>query len=75
VSHTVLALGSKQIWPHVHTAIHFQPQRIVLLHRSEVDESKVSAERPADFSVRSGILAVGMAFQREIPYDDFTAIQ
>jgi hypothetical protein len=73
--HTILALASKQIWPHVLTAIHFQLQRIVLLHSSEVVKSKASAERLADFSVRSGILAVGMAFQREIPYDDFPGIQ
>lgn len=57
------------------TAIHFQLQRIVLFHRNEVDEFKAPAERLADFYVRSGILVVGMAFQREIPSDDFTGIQ
>ena len=47
----------------------------MLLHSSEVGESKAPAERLSDFYVRSGILAVGMVFQREIPYDDFTGIQ
>lgn len=73
--HTILALASKQIWPHVLTAIHFQPRQVVLLHSTEVGESKSPAERLADFYVRSGILAAGMVFQREIPYDNFTGIQ
>ena len=42
---TILALASRQICPHVLTLAHYRPQRLVLQHSEEREESHEPAQR------------------------------
>jgi hypothetical protein len=72
---TILALASKQIWPHVLTLAYYRPRRLVLLHSEEREESREPARRLQNFVTRIGELGVAVDPLEQIPHDDFSAIK
>jgi hypothetical protein len=71
---TILALASKQVWPHVLSLAHYRPDRLVLLHSSEKEESEEPARRLQAFLARTSELGVTVNRAEQIPHDDFAAI-
>jgi hypothetical protein len=72
---TILALASKQIWPHMLTLARYRPQRLVLLHSNEREESQEPARRLQEFVIRNGQLGVAIDPLEQIPHDDFNPVK
>jgi hypothetical protein len=72
---TILALASRQIWPHALTLAHYRPQRLVLLHSDEQEESQQPAQRLREFLARSSELGVTVDPLERIPHDDFNLVK
>jgi hypothetical protein len=72
---TILALASKQIWPHVLALVHCKPQRLVLLHSEEKDESQEPAQRLREFLARNSELDVAADPLEKIAHDNFNAVR
>ncbi|HOX00914.1 MAG TPA: hypothetical protein P5555_00035 [Candidatus Paceibacterota bacterium] len=71
----LLSLASKQIWPQVLAVAQLKPERVVLLHSGDPDESKNPAQRLKRFFDESGLAAKGATRLEQIPDDDFAAIE
>ena len=71
---TIFALASKQVWPHVLALAHYKPDRLVLLHSSEKEESEEPARRLQEFVARNTALGIAVDRLEQIPHDDFVAI-
>lgn len=70
---TILSLASRETWPHILTAVHLKPQRVVLLHSNSPSESREPANRLAAFFEKTQL--VENVALREIPHDDCLAIE
>ena len=71
---TLLALASRQVWPHILAIAHLRPSRLILLH-SDDDESKKPAQHLKKlFEQRSTLMAKGSTQLEPIPHDDFAGI-
>jgi len=71
----LLSLASKQIWPQVLAVAQLKPERVVLLHSGDADESKDPAQRLKRFFDESGLVPKGCTQLVQIPDDDFAAIE
>ncbi len=71
----LLALASKQTWPHLLAVAHLKPERLILLHSDHATESRGPARRMLKFfgPERSGLVPDIRC--EEIPHDDFDAIE
>ena len=70
-----MSLASRQVWPHVLAVAHLKPERLLLLHSSDAQESRKPAERLKKFlEARSSLLEQGHTSLEEIPHDRFEAI-
>ncbi len=73
MSMTLLTLASKQIWPQVLAFLHRQPcpQRVVLLHTEEQNESAGPAGRLREFLVQQRLLTGEDVELVKVPHDNF----
>lgn len=72
----LLSLASRQVWPHILTAAHLKPSRLILLHSDAPDESREPAKRLKEFfDHRSQVIQPGKTELELIPHDDFTAVE
>ncbi|MGA3171127.1 MAG: DUF1887 family CARF protein [Chthoniobacteraceae bacterium] len=71
----ILALASKQIWPHVLTVTAYKPQRLILLHSDDERESRLPAQRLKKFFEKQNLVSPGAVSLREIPDDDFHGVE
>lgn len=71
----LLSLASKQIWPHVLTAVRLKPDRVFLLHSQDANESRDPAKRLKRFFDDSGVVPPGGTRLELVPHDDFSAIE
>ncbi|MBI4657920.1 MAG: DUF1887 family protein [Verrucomicrobia bacterium] len=72
---TLLSLASKQVWPHVLVVSHLRPERLILLHSSEAEESEKPARRLRDFFIKSGLLSGSSIQTVRIPHDDMRQVE
>jgi hypothetical protein len=72
---TILALASRQIWPHVLTLARYRPGRLVLLHSEEREESWEPAQRLREFLTPNAESGVAVDPLEKVPHDDFNAIK
>ena len=71
----ILALASKQIWPHVLTLTRYRPKRLILLHSEEGEESQEPARRLQALVTRGSNLGVADVSLEKISYDNFDAVK
>lgn len=72
---TLISLASRQTWPQILTALYLRPARLVLLHSADEAESEGPARHLRKFFGKVGVLASREVLLREIPHDDFEAIE
>lgn len=72
---TILALASRQIWPHVLTVMRYRPRRLVLLHSEDDQESRLPAKRLKRFFENAGVSPGFFVQLYALPFNDFTAIE
>jgi hypothetical protein len=72
---TILALASKQIWPHVLTVLRYRPQRLVLLHSEDNQESRLPAKRLKRFFENVEVSPGFFVQLRQLSHNDFSAIE
>lgn len=71
----LLSLASRQAWPHILAVAHLKPERLMLLHSSDAEESRKPAERLKKFlESRSFLLEKGHTNLEEVPHDRFEVI-
>ncbi len=71
----LLSLASKQIWPHILTAVRLKPERIFLLHTQDANESQGPAQRLKRFFDDTTLVPRGSTRLELVPHDDFTGIE
>lgn len=71
----LLALASRQIWPHVLTVTHLKPEQLFLLHSNDQAESQGPAQRLKRFFDKIQLVPRGGTRLESIPHDDFNAIE
>lgn len=71
----LLSLASRQIWPHVLTVAHLEPQRVVLLHSDDPQESKGPAQRLKRLFDKTELLPKGGTRLALLPHNDFDAAE
>lgn len=71
----LLALASRQIWPHVLAVTHLKPERLFLLHSDDPVESQGPAQRLKRFFDKTQLVPPGGTRLESIPHDDFNAIE
>lgn len=74
-ANTILALASRQIWPHVLTVLHYRPSRLVLLHSEDDQESRLPAKRLKRFFERAQVSSGFCVQLRKLSHSDFSAIE
>lgn len=72
---TMLSIASRQIWPHILSVTHLRPAKLILLHTADAEESKTPAQRLKRFFNDTGLMPPGTVELKEIPHDDFAAIE
>lgn len=71
----LLSLASKQIWPHILAASHLKPEKLVLLHSDDNDESRRPAQRLKRLLDGQGPVARGNTSLETLSASDFDAIE
>lgn len=71
----LLSLASKQIWPQVLTTARLRPERLVLLHSDEAQESKQPAQRLKRFIEKQGLIPRGNIGLEGLSDSDFAEIE
>ncbi len=71
----LLALASKQTWPHLLVVAHLRPTRLFLLHSEDLSESKTPAQRLKRFLDQSNLLPKGATALVSISDSDFATIE
>ncbi|MBV8277897.1 MAG: DUF1887 family protein [Verrucomicrobia bacterium] len=72
---TILALASRQIWPHVLTVLHYRPRRLVLLHSEDGQESRLPAKRLKRFFEKVPVVPRPFVQLQMLSHSEFTAIE
>jgi Domain of unknown function (DUF1887) len=72
---TILSLASKQIWPHILTVLHLQPDSLVLLHSENLGESKHPAQRLKKFFDKQEVITQGQTSLELLSSSDFSSIE
>lgn len=72
---TLLSLASKQIWPQVLAVHHLKPDRVVLLHSDDTNESQSPAQRLKRFFDKHGPMPQGQTQMELLSDSDFAAIE
>lgn len=75
MSPNLLALASKQVWPHVLVTAHLKPHRVFLLHSEDAAESRTPAQRLKRFLDHSDLLPKGATALIGISDSDFATIE
>lgn len=71
----LIALASKQTWPHVLVVAHLRPTRLFLLHSEDPSESKTPAQRLKRFFDQSNLIPKGATAMVTISDSDFATIE
>lgn len=72
---TLLSLASKQVWPHILSVTQIKPERLVLLHSDDANESRLPAQRLKRFFDRHGPVPQGRIKLEPLSDSDFSSIE
>lgn len=72
---TLISFASRQVWPQILSVAFLNPEKLILLHSSDLRESKQPARRLKKFFDEGDLIGNGQVILLETAHDDFSAVR